>query len=408
MRRLALAAFLLALSLAGFAFVQRDDDPVERTADEFRYDALRWEARTLPDALLQSLTPWRQPEPGSEVSSARVDEYFQTARLTAKAYQDLRRIAASDPAFANRAAVEAGLAEQEAARARIAPDAVAVLQSQLEEAIIAKRLGPSLPGGLALSVAWPPVRFVLEPPPRVLVVSPRDRIQLERQIPLRPEMTLADAEGLESEVEVMGFSALVEELGGFASYPAAIPFGYSLQTTLTLAAHEWVHHYLVFRPLGWVYDDSPRLHAANETLADMVGQELAQEVLQRYYSRAAEPSAGTTPTRTADPTRLDFGAFMRVTRMEVDALLEAGRVREAEDYMELQRQALLAHGYSLRRLNQAYFAFHGTYATGPVSVDPLGPSLRALRERSGDLRTFLLAVSGVNSDEGLRSLLQAP
>jgi len=76
--------------------------------------------------------------------------------------------------------------------------------------------------------------------------------------------------------------------------------------------------------------------------------------------------------------------------------------------MESQREVLVSHGYSIRRLNQAYFAFHGTYATGPVSVDPLGGQLRDLRARSTDLRTFLLTVSAVGRDAELEDLLPSP
>jgi hypothetical protein len=57
--------------------------------------------------------------------------------------------------------------------------------------------------------------------------------------------------------------------------------------------------------------------------------------------------------------------------------------------MEAERQQLVAAGYHLRRLNQAYFAFHGSYATSPASVDPIGPWMRQLRAQSGSLKAFL-------------------
>ena len=408
MRRRWLALLVLvALVSAGTAFSQRPQDPISRAAGPYRYQDLAWEAQALPPALLLSLTPWRQPNPEAPATKQHIEEYFTAARQAAAAYQDLRQLVATEPASPRRAAMAAGLAERESARGVLAEAATWALQAQLESVIIAERLGPGLPGRSPLPIAWPPVRFVLEPPPRVLILSPRDRILLERQIPLRPQMTLAEAEALETAVEAEGHSALVEELGGFASYPAAVPFGYSLETTLTLAAHEWVHHYLAFRPLGWSYEDSPKLRSANETLADLVGQELAQAVLQRYHGRSPRPTDGT-PAGEPEPGRFDFGAFMRATRLEVDARLAAGQVTEAEAYMESQREVLVSHGYSIRRLNQAYFAFHGTYATGPVSVDPLGGQLRDLRARSTDLRTFLLTVSAVGRDAELEDLLPSP
>ncbi len=408
MRRRWLALLVLvALASAGTAFSQRPQDPISRAAGPYRYQDLAWEAQALPPALLLSLTPWRQPDPEAPATKQHIEEYFAAAREAAAAYQDLRQLVATEPASPRRAAMATGLAERESVRGNLADAAVRALQAQLESVIVAEGLGPGLPDRPALPISWPPVRFVLEPPPRVLIVSPRDRILLERQIPLRPQMTLAEAEALETAVEADGHSALVEELGGFASYPAAVPFGYSLETTLTLAAHEWVHHYLAFRPLGWAYEDSPNLRAANETLADLAGQELAEAVLQRYHGRSPRPTDGT-PASQPEPDRFDFGAFMRATRLEVDAQLAAGQVAEAEAYMESQREVLVSHGYSIRRLNQAYFAFHGTYTTGPVSVDPLGGQLRDLRDRSPDLRTFLLTVSAVGSNADLDALLSAP
>jgi hypothetical protein len=92
---------------------------------------------------------------------------------------------------------------------------------------------------------------------------------------------------------------------------------------------------------------------------------------------------------------------MRRIRLHVDELLAKGRVVEAEDYMEQERQKLVAAGHRLRRLNQAYFAFHGSYATSPASVDPIGPWLRQLRAQSGSLKGFLDQVSRMRSLEDL-------
>jgi hypothetical protein len=65
--------------------------------------------------------------------------------------------------------------------------------------------------------------------------------------------------------------------------------------------------------------------------------------------------------------------------------------------MEAQRRVFVANGYHLRKLNQAYFAFHGSYAVGPGATDPIGDKLRALRQRSPDLASFLRVVERVTS-----------
>jgi hypothetical protein len=96
---------------------------------------------------------------------------------------------------------------------------------------------------------------------------------------------------------------------------------------------------------------------------------------------------------------------MRRIRLRVDDLLAEGRVSEAEEYMEAERQKLVDKGYYLRRLNQAYFAFHGSYATSPTSVDPIGPWMRQLRAQSDSLQDFLNQVAEMRSlDDLLKTL----
>ena len=62
--------------------------------------------------------------------------------------------------------------------------------------------------------------------------------------------------------------------------------------------------------------------------------------------------------------------------------------------MEEKRVFLAANGYYIRRLNQAYFAFHGSYADSAGSIDPIGPKLDELRRTSASLREFVSVVRG--------------
>jgi hypothetical protein len=52
----------------------------------------------------------------------------------------------------------------------------------------------------------------------------------------------------------------------------------------------------------------------------------------------------------------------------------------------------VAHGYYIRKLNQAYFAFHGTYALSPTSVSPVAKQLEELRSYVPEVGEFLAAV----------------
>ena len=95
---------------------------------------------------------------------------------------------------------------------------------------------------------------------------------------------------------------------------------------------------------------------------------------------------------------------MAETRIKVDELLAAGKIEEAEDYMEERRQLFLEQGYAIRKLNQAYFAFYSAYAAEPGGAqgsDPIGPLLRDIREQSPSVFAFLDAVAPITSFEEL-------
>ena len=89
----------------------------------------------------------------------------------------------------------------------------------------------------------------------------------------------------------------------------------------------------------------------------------------------------------------------------VDALLAAGNVTAAEARMAEVRDQLAAQGTEIRRLNQAYFAWYGTYAARPDSVDPLGTQLRTLRQQTGSLAAFLERVRETASRAEIAALL---
>jgi hypothetical protein len=96
---------------------------------------------------------------------------------------------------------------------------------------------------------------------------------------------------------------------------------------------------------------------------------------------------------------------MRQTRRTVDTMLAAGEVDRAEAYMFQRRDYLEAQGYYLRKLNQAYFAFHGRYADAPSSVDPLGDELRAFRAEFGEISEFIAVVAALQSRDELHRLM---
>jgi hypothetical protein len=97
---------------------------------------------------------------------------------------------------------------------------------------------------------------------------------------------------------------------------------------------------------------------------------------------------------------------MRETRLRTDELLEAGRIDEAEAYMEERRQIFLENGYPIRVLNQAYFAFHGTYAENAASVSPIAGELRKVRDDSDDIGRFIQRVRGFGNYQSFQEYVE--
>jgi hypothetical protein len=131
-----------------------------------------------------------------------------------------------------------------------------------------------------------------------------------------------------------------------------------------------------------------------------------------YERRLAEQTyQPTTPAQPVHEDEFGFNANMRKTRIGVDALLASGQVEEAEAYMEQRRQKLVEIGYYIRKLNQAYFAFYGSYAAGTgwvAQTNPIGEQMRTLRERSPSLQAFLETVSRFGSCQDLLDELATP
>jgi hypothetical protein len=250
-----------------------------------------------------------------------------------------------------------------------------------------------------LKVGFPPVTLYLGNPLHLLVVSPRDRIESIGEVTLIPEMNEKDMEGIEAKIESLGYSALVVELGGMATFPSYVSNDTDMKFIIESTAHEWAHQYLAFTPLGFLYVlDETGLRqnydvaTINETVADIIGREIGDMVYQKYYA----PPPASSPAQPAAPG-FDFNGAMREIRKTVDAYLARGEIVAAEKYMNERQQYLADNGYYIRKLNQAYFAFYGTYADSPTSISPIGQELKTLRSQSASLKDFLDRVTSITS-----------
>jgi hypothetical protein len=281
----------------------------------------------------------------------------------------------------------------------------------LAESILQKQIGTIIAdfdldlGGQPI----PPLLYHTTPPPAALIVSPKDEIRQITNISIDPGLSVDEQERLEDEVDsALSVSTLVVPIGGVGVFPTMVMQTTDLNWLTEVIAHEWIHNYLTLRPLGINFLTSPELRTMNETTAAIAGKEIGRAVMERYYPQLMppEPEAETAPQESepGSPQLFDFRAEMRETREVTDRLLAEGKIEQAEIYMELRRQYFWDFGYHIRKLNQAYFAFHGAYADQPGGAagdDPIGAAVRALRDQSPSLVDFLNQISWMWSVEQL-------
>ena len=409
-------ARLAALCLVFFALVllssssPQTRDRVGSAIHGHDHDVVAWELRNFFDKWLSRAASIFDDNLSEDDAIAEVREY---ARLTGEVHRIdgtiTRAVALGEPV----SDLESERAEMDGQRLEI--------QSRVEELIEGQVSGILAEEGMSWRIGFldadgylfPPVDFKYENSPPVLVISPRDRIELESTRLLTPGLGLRAREDIENEVEGLEgeYSALVVDTGGVATFPSVVGASANVQYTLRTVAHEWFHHYLVFYPLGRNYWSSGEMVTINETVANIAGDEVGNAAYERYYMKGIPqpppptPEPGASPTPAPDPPAFSFNREMRETRLEADRLLAEGSIEEAESYMEARRLVFADNGYFLRKLNQAYFAFHGSYADRPTAVSPIGDQVRQVRERSATLKEFIETMSRVSSYDDLLQLV---
>ena len=378
---------------------RRFDTPASAASLDHRYGLVSWELENFSDKWthrIWTVFPWT-PTSESDRREA-LDRYVvlvdeiraakdELNRVTTVAMPDLNAVAAAQND------VDRLIGERDAIR----PAVEEFLEQIIDEIVRADEIG------LVSSFVWPPVDFRIGDPPKLLVTSPRDEISRIEDVLIDPDISIEEMSRIEDElVAGQNISAVILQTGGLASYPNVIPTTH-LKRLVDVAAHEWLHAHLAFYPLGQAYFSGGDIRSMNETLADIFGREVGLRV---YSEVTGEPfvapirpeiasdkvpsDEGTTAVE--GPEAFSFNRFMGETRRETDELLAEDLIDEAEAYMESRRVELLDHGYQIRKINQAYFAFHGTYAESPSSTSPIARYLWDLREQVatvGDLVKLL-------------------
>jgi hypothetical protein len=399
-----ISLLLLCLLGVGCSSAQDFDSQLNSIVAPYRFNWAMWELRSICYEIGQWFTgDYVEPEE----QPATVLEYFALGEQIRSLEWEIAAVSAGDEE-GDLAALEAELESLQEQRAALTSIVERIIASQIIEVLAEQGIFHPAHQYIGLDFNFPPLNFRLGELPYLLVISPRDSIESIREIALRPDLTLEEIESIEAQVEELGVSAIVVRLGGAgALYPTLVTDSASLQFTISAAVEEWLHQYLAFQPLGFLYTldllgiaRNYEIAIMNETLASMVSDEIAVLVLERYYpeyliNEQPEESSG-----------FDFYQEMREIRITVDQYLAQGQIEQAEEYMEERRQYLISMGYYIRKLNQAYFAFYGTYADSPTSVSPIGAELMELREQSASLREFLETVAGMSSPQDLSDALR--
>ena len=404
---IAISGLLLVCWLGGScAPAQNLDSCLSAIVKPYHFSIARWES----EAILYEVNQWvfsRDEKLDGEVQV--VTEYFSSVERI----NTLRsEIAASkaDNGTDELASLEAELDMLQERKLALEDAVERIVERQVRETLAQQGIFNPIDKYIGLRVSFPPVNFKLEKPPCLLVVSPRGRVESMREILLMPDLSLEEMESIEAEVDKRGVSSLVVGIGGLGvTYPTLVTNQGGLRFTIDAVTEEWLHQYLVFRPLGFLYlldltgvSRNYEIATMNETLASMVSKEIGAIVYEKYYT---EYDNGANQSQVAE-SGFDFNQGMREIRRAVDEYLARGEVEQAEEFMEQKRQYLASKGYHIRKLNQAYFAFYGTYADRPTSISPIGLELKELRSQSASLKDFLNRVATMASRQNLRDRLR--
>ncbi|MFC1992217.1 hypothetical protein ACFLV3_00205 [Chloroflexota bacterium] len=392
---------LLCLPVGGCVPAQSFDGQLKPIVKPHTFDMVSWEFETLIDDMKQLVLSKNEQV---EDESNKTAEYFSVVeRIITLRYETAAVNVGhrqSDPA-----ALEAELKVLEEQRTALEDVVERTIKKQIKEMLAEQGIYNPIDNYTRSKVSFPPLNFKLEKPPCLLVISPRDRIESIREVLIQQDASLEEKEAIEAEVDELGVSSLVVELGGLSGvYPNFVTDEASPRFTIDTATEEWLHQYLFFKPLGFLYfldaagvSRNYEIATINETVASMVSKEIGSIVYKKYYS-TDESSDNQDQAATSG---FDFNREMREIRRTVDIYLAEGEIEQAEEFMELERQYLVSNGYYIRKLNQAYFAFYGTYADSPTSISPIGVELKELRSKSASLKDFLDTVAIMTNRQDL-------
>ena len=405
-RRAHAAMLLLLLTLLVVPVGNFRLSPVELVASDHLFSLVHWEITNFPQKWVHAL--W-QLIPGNKPSREErirlIDEYLQLSRKVQKEENRIEGVLIRQSATRG-----SGSATKEVAPTRDYLDELSAqrrrLRARAEEAVEAELSSVLAELGFKsrIGLIFPPVDLKFQEPPTLLIVSPRDELRVLGSVLLDSDLKGVERDAVEKHIlREQNISAVVDDLAGLATYPTIVSDLFTTRTVMRTAAHEWLHAYFFFRPLGQNLRTTDAMFTMNETAADIAGRELGDLVFERIGGDLSVSASRYAPAEDRYP---DFTRVMRETRTRVEELLGEGKIEEAEQYMREQQWFLRLRGFNIRKLNQAYLAFRGRYAESPASVSPLGERLNELRELLPSVGDFIREISRVSSVAEFTALLE--
>ena len=252
-------------------------------------------------------------------------------------------------------------------------------------------------------IIFPSPEFNVGSSPKLLVTSPRNKIERKEEILLVPSIDIETIEELEGIASNDELSSVIINIGGLATYPSIIAEGKSSRELFLTISHEWLHQYLIFHPLGRSYFSNKEMKEINETLANIFSKKLLKSLCEKDFEIKNE-MCSVSPLK--DENKFDYREFMKKLRINVDQLLSEGKINNAEKLMNESTLILNNNGIKIRKINQAWFAFNGTYGDSPSSTSNFNDELNNLIDSYGTLKDAINDIKNISSLDEYKDMIK--
>ena len=103
--------------------------------------------------------------------------------------------------------------------------------------------------------------------------------------------------------------------------------------------------------------------------------------------------------------KFNYQLFIKNLRLDVDELLKLGKINQAEKQMESARAELESKGFYVRKINQAWFAFNGTYADSPASSSNIDQEIESFIDSQESIGDSIKKLRKVKNFEEYKNLI---